>query len=500
MRSDDDLEHVAERERKGADLVTTTEQPSATDSHDPLGAFAFPEPESDESVDDSQSGHVSSPTSLTERLGTLRQQLANPRKLLLARKAPVITDADDEETAEFLARANGTSRQRLLTQGLRIAVVIALIAGPLALLLRMTSPSQPTVVASAPPASVDTAAQFAATDLAQQFVPTWLTAHRGNEDSLGRFVDFSSTTNAQLPENALFTASDSQIAAVSLIPGTPGAKAYSVTISVDVAPVGGSSTARRYYQVPVAVTPSGVRAMTLPASVPAPSTALTVNLNYGNDLANNAAIVQAAQGFLRSMLTGSGDVTRFTSPGTHLGAITPAPYTDVSVVSARSHESLGTDAAASPPDGQRARLLLSVTQQPVGASDASQSLSGQYALTMTGRAGRWEVTSLDPIPSAGIGGSEVNSSLTGDQQQSSTSESPSSEASTTSAAPTSATTQGASGTGSSPLLPAATNDPTETVQGSATPSTAPSTPTAAPTSGGSGAGLLGSGGTDLGPR
>ena len=447
--------------------MTTTEQQSDIDSPDPLGAFAFPEPEHDGPTDAAPE-HVetSAKSPLAERLGALRQQLANPRTLLHARKTPVIDNADDDdETAEFLARANGTSRQRLLTQGLRIAVVIALIAGPLALLLRMTSPSQPSVVASAPPVPVDTAAQFAATDLAQQFVPTWLAAHRGNEDTLARFVDFSSTTNAQLPENALFTASDPQIAAVSLIPGTPGAKAYSVTISVDVAPVGGSSTARRYYQVPVAVTPAGVRAMTLPASVPAPSTAITVNLNYGNDLATNTAIVQAAQGFLHSMLTGSGDVTRFTSPGTHLGAITPAPYTDLSVVSARSHESLGTDAAGSPTDGQRARLLLSVTQQPVGASDSSQSLSGQYALAMTGRAGRWEVSSLDPIPSAGIGGSDVNSSLSGEQQQStSPSESPSSDT-TPSASATTTTTQGASGTGSSPLLPAATNDPTETVQG-----------------------------------
>ena len=51
-----------------------------------------------------------------------------------------------------------------------------------------------------------------------------------------------------------------------------------------------------------------VRAMAMPAAVPAPSTGLTVNLDYSNQLSSNAAIVTAAQGFLSAMLTGDGDV------------------------------------------------------------------------------------------------------------------------------------------------------------------------------------------------
>lgn len=477
--------------------MTSTEQRAEGDLR---GVFEFPvEPAVDDHDPVSAEAPDTTAVSPGERLTRLRSQLSVPR--ILRRH----TGSDDDtlgpeeqspEAAEFIARANGTSTQRLMTHAARAAVIAALVSGPLGLYLAAGSSAPPQVVSPPPVSAVDTAGQFAASDLAQQFVSAWLTTHRGDEGSLQRFVDVDAG-NGTLPAQALYKSADTHIAGVREVSSrADGADTYAVTVSAEVTPAGADTATRRYFQVPVVVSDKGVRAMAMPAAVPAPSTGLTINLDYSNQLSSNAAIVTAAQGFLSAMLTGDGDVTRFTSPGTNLGAITPAPYTSISVTGARTQKSLG-DSADTPADGQRARLLLTISQQPPGTASSTDALTGTYALTMVARAGRWEVNALDPTPAAGINRSDVTSSLTGEEDENTDSPADVETSAPDSGEPTSDSDRtpragGDDESNSAELLPTVTSEPSS-------PRSSTSAPTSTPSSGGGGS-LLGPGGIDLGPR
>lgn len=474
--------------------MTSTEQRPEGDLR---GVFEFPAPALDQDPVDSDLHDDDTALSRGERLARLRGQLSVPRILRRheGSDAQAASSADHSpEDEEFIARANGTSTQRLMTHAARAAVIAALVSGPVALYLSGGSSAAPEVMAPPAVSAVDNTAQFAASDLAQQFVSAWLTTHRGDEGSLQRFVDVDAGTGA-LPAQALYESADTHIAGVREVSGVDGADTYAVTVSAEVTPAGADTATRRYFQVPVVVSDKGVRAMAMPAAVPAPSTGLTVNLDYSNQLSSNAAIVTAAQGFLSAMLTGDGDVTRFTSPGTNLGAITPAPYASISVIGARTQKSLG-DSAETPADGQRARLLLTISQQPPGTASSTDALTGAYALTMAARAGRWEVSALDPAPAAGVNGSDVASSLAGEEDDENTDTPTGAETSApASSEPTSDSGRGGGDdeAGSDDVLPTVTSEPSS-------PRGSTSAPASTPSSGGGGGSLLGPGGIDLGPR
>lgn len=457
--------------------------------------FDFPAPaDPTDDVQDTQQESGDGHSTSGGRLTHLRHQLANPRRLI--GQGSRATDNDSAPSGnpdddEFVARALGTPRQRLTTYAMRAAVLAALVSGPLALLTSAGSSTPTQITAPAPAVAADTEAQFAAADLAQQFVTAWLTTDRDNQSTLQRFVDINDTVTS-LPSQPLYTVTDSHLAGIRRTTGIAGADTYAVTVSAQVTPAGSSTATRRYFQVPVVVSADGVRAVTMPAAVPGPATTLSVTLGYTNQIASNAAIVKAAQGFLSAMLTGSGDVARFTSPGTNLAAVTPAPFTAVTVSTARSQAALG-DTADTPADGQRSRVLLTVTEQPAGTSSTSDALTGTYALTMVARAGRWEVTSLDPAPVASVSSNDQGSDdvLTGDSTDAPTSTSQDSETGG-SAAPQTPQDRGTD-SGDSDLLPTVTSEP------NAPASSAPADPTTSATNSGGGS-LLGPGGVDLGPR
>ncbi|GAB20530.1 hypothetical protein GOEFS_119_00200 [Gordonia effusa NBRC 100432] len=357
---------------------------------------------------------------------------------------PSDPNPDTIDTTEFLERAKGPASQIWITRTVFAVVAVCLISGPLALVLgggsNTSIPPKPVIA----PAQMNTQASGAAADLASELVSTWLTAHRGSEEILSHYVDVGS--DVTLPDTTLYSVSD--IRSVVSPPQT-GSTVYSVKVSASVSPLASSGAAvRRYYLVPVAVIGGNVRALSLPSPAPSPSTNVKVGLDYDNDAATSAPIVQAASGFLTAMLTGSGDVTRFTSPGAHLAAITPAPFTKIDLALARADQPVIPDASAVPVDGQRIRLLITVTAHPAGAStDVTDGLPMTYALTMTARAGRWEVTSVDPAPAANI--------TTGDASNADT-------ADPAAADPTTATTS--------------TQDPIATTGESAAPSATPAEP------------------------
>lgn len=314
---------------------------------------------------------------------------------------------DNEPQSEQATWARTQDRK---TQVVRFGLFGAIGAGVLALVLVLSgfTASPPTVVKPKSTASVNTAAQAQAEDLAQQFVVTWLQAKRGAEKTLAPYVR---AEGIRLPSEALFVASDARVASVEIQPAptspvaTSGTGApvsntssvYSVVVSASVRQASEPSEAaqRRFYSVPVVVNDGSARAASIPSPVPAPATGPDVNLGYKYRIVAGHPSNTAVQQFLAALTAGTGEISRYIAPGTSLRAISPAPYKSVKVVDLVSDRDFSGEAADKvPADGIKIRVLataeLSVT--------STDSVTGQYPLTLTSRGGRWEVSAVDSSP------------------------------------------------------------------------------------------------------
>ena len=314
---------------------------------------------------------------------------------------------DNEPQSEQATWARTQDRK---TQVVRFGLFGAIGAGVLALVLVLSgfTASSPTVVKPKSTASVNIAAQAQAEDLAQQFVVTWLQAKRGAEKTLAPYVR---AEGIRLPPEALFVASDARVASVEIQPAptspvaTSGTGApvsntssvYSVVVSASVRQASEPSEAaqRRFYSVPVVVNDGSARAASIPSPVPAPATGPDVNLGYKYRIVAGHPSNTAVQQFLAALTAGTGEISRYIAPGTSLRAISPAPYKSVKVVDLVSDRDFSGEAAdKAPADGIKIRVLataeLSVT--------STDSVTGQYPLTLTSRGGRWEVSAVDSSP------------------------------------------------------------------------------------------------------
>lgn len=174
---------------------------------------------------------------------------------------------------------------------------------------------------------------------------------------------------------------------VSTVRGDTGV--WSVTVAASVSGKG-VPAARRFFMVPVTDQGGVLRAAAGVAQVAGPSYGAPARPEYPERVASGP-VVDAVAGFASALLTGSGEVGRYTAPGAPVTAIVPAPYTQVTVVDVLA--AAAVPESSSPADGTRLRVLASVT-----ATAAGYEVPLSYALTLTSRAGRWEVSRLDPSP------------------------------------------------------------------------------------------------------
>lgn len=317
-------------------------------------------------------------------------------------------------------------------------LVLALLAGPAALVLTVLRPAPEPVAAGI--SAADQTAGAAATERAIEMVETWLRADRNDQALVESLTDAPVGT---LPATGM-TIRDSSVA--SVVPGEPGPQGttWMITIGVDVAePVPGTGTpaaedggtdsssdddaakdaeapaeepllvwVRRYYQVPVTVVrpadedePLGIAVPALPAPVAGPAAADSPELDYPQTIAVTSDAGESIRAFLAAYATGDGEIARYLSPGTSIGAIVPAPYTEVAVLAiGGSHEI--TDA---PADGAGTHALVTAEfTRPDG-----EKITAQYLLTLVARDGRWEVSGLDqavrtesPVAGSGEPGTE----------------------------------------------------------------------------------------------
>lgn len=272
-----------------------------------------------------------------------------------------------------------------------VGLIGAILCGPLALAVAWNANrpiAQAATNAGEPGLTAD---QQSAGAYAVGYVAAWLSATRKNPGDLGSYVDLSSINEiSEVPWEYR------DLALVSVQPVDHDA--VSVVVSGNVRELatsdGGETTAdawpRRYFQTTIRLVDGATRAIGLPAPIAAPAQADTANLIYTSALTTAAPAGEATMAFLGAYLAGSGDVTRYTSPNSEIQAIAPAPYVTVDAVDLRA-DGETTDSA---PDGAELHVLATVKL----ASLSDQRLTSSYALTMTARAGRWEVTAIDPAP------------------------------------------------------------------------------------------------------
>jgi hypothetical protein len=143
-----------------------------------------------------------------------------------------------------------------------------------------------------------------------------------------------------------------------------------------------------FVEVGVARTGQGLVAVTEPAVVPAPAEPTDAPRPAGEGLGvpsqDDEEMANTVEGFLSALLTGSADVSRYLAPDVEITAVTPAPFSEVSL----------QRWAVTPVDEGEARVR--VAARATSAAGVPRTVS--YELGLAQRAGRWEVTSLSGAP------------------------------------------------------------------------------------------------------
>ncbi|MDT0468462.1 conjugal transfer protein [Streptomyces gibsoniae] len=267
----------------------------------------------------------------------------------------------------------------------RLAVCTAIAAGPIALGIAVLS--GPATVAAAPstkPAAVPAAAVGAdPAGYAQLFVGAWLRSNAGDAESAQARLAQSMAADVDLPDRA--AAAHAALQSVTAVRSAQlEAGAWSVTVAAQYA-----DGRLRYYAVPVATDRRGTSFTVTgaPAVVAGPARAEVPKSPYGVTVPDGALSSAVAE-FLSAYLTGAGEVDRYLSPGVNLTAVSPAPYTALSVQQVSAVEQAAADGQV-PADGTTVRVRVVVE-----ARDADGRWPLAYELALKARSGRWEVAGL----------------------------------------------------------------------------------------------------------
>jgi len=148
----------------------------------------------------------------------------------------------------------------------------------------------------------------------------------------------------------------------------------------------------QYLRIAIAVDGHSAQVLTLPAIVAGPAPMVPPELAYPRELPSRSEVAGSIDGFMSALLTGEGDVARYSTPGAETSPVTPAPYAEVQVTEVRTIQT-DDDPIASPTGGQVLEVLVSVT-----ASTEDRTDRLQYPLQLTARDGRWEVTQVRSGP------------------------------------------------------------------------------------------------------
>ncbi|MCI3273349.1 conjugal transfer protein [Streptomyces cylindrosporus] len=295
------------------------------------------------------------------------------------------TQAAPSEAVAAMAAGARLEAMRRRVRLSRLAVLTAIAAGPVALCVAIAS--TPTTVQAAVPAqptAVRTAT--AAADpggYAQLFVGAWLRSDANDATSAQARLAQSMAPDVELPDPAADAQSAPQ-SVTAVRSAQRGTGAWSVTVAAQYA-----DGSVRYYMVPVASdsTGSSFTVTGAPGVVAGPARAEVAKSPYGVTVPEGD-LSSAVGEFLAAYLTGAGEVDRYLAPGVKLTAVSPAPYTAVTVQEVSAVEEAAA-AEQAPTGGTTVRVLAAVE-----ARDADGRWPLAYELTLKARSGRWEVAAL----------------------------------------------------------------------------------------------------------
>ncbi|WP_433574711.1 conjugal transfer protein [Nocardia brasiliensis] len=224
---------------------------------------------------------------------------------------------------------------------------------------------------------------YLATSFAEDFVVTYLSADNRQRDSLERFLSTAGQT--MLPATSGVVSDPMAVYAARTL-SNGNVDIWTVTISVRQ---GEDARGRSYFRVAMSLIDGAVRALSVPAEVEPPRRATGLALGYSMTCGPDTPVGQAAVGFLTAYLTGSGDIARYSVPGTGFVGLRPPPYAKLESVALASDDSTCGSGA------KTVRLLAKVGPR---ADDDDVVATLGYPLTMVLNAGQWQVRSIDAIP------------------------------------------------------------------------------------------------------
>ncbi|MFE2700810.1 conjugal transfer protein [Streptomyces mirabilis] len=295
--------------------------------------------------------------------------------------------ASEREAAAPMAAGARLESMRRRVRLSRLAVLSAIAAGPVALCVAVAStPTTVQAATSSKPAAVRTAAVAADPGgYAQLFVSVWLRSSADDATSAQARLAQSMAPDIELPAPAPAAGAQSKPESVTAV---RSAQRESGTWSVTVAAQYADGSVR-YYAVPVAADPvaTSFTVTGAPGVVAGPARTEVPKSSYGVTVPEGD-LSSAVGEFLAAYLTGAGEVDRYLAPGVRMSAVSPAPYTTVSVQQVSAVE----EAAAGqvPADGTKVRVLVQVE-----ARDSGGRWPLGYELTLKARSGRWEVAALE---------------------------------------------------------------------------------------------------------
>lgn len=325
---------------------------------------------------------------------------------------PVYDGADDDpETAgaDLPGWHGSPAGLGLATRTVTVALWCAVIAGPLLALAAFAHGGGSANAADE--AAPDIRSGTAPAGVASLYVAAWLSAGSGTEETVRAYYP----QLGSLPDEPN-RHSATRLVPVSVVEVSPGY--WSVTVAAQVATRterGWVDTGVHYYRVPIRVLggpeaggegrpggPTGYVATGLPAEVGAPAGLEPVQVDYPRHRSADSAdpVADSVGRFLAAYLLGEGELTRYVSPGSALSPISPPPYTELVLRDLYTDESNAGDRGGGPDrDGTRLAVLAMVD-----ATDRYKTTRQLgYALTLTSRDGRWEVSTLDPAPALATG-------------------------------------------------------------------------------------------------
>jgi len=297
---------------------------------------------------------------------------------------PASSEAPVAETARWTGGSVWASR------GATVGLWSILLVWPVAIALIVPGPGSASNAAPTEVNAVRAVSEQSAGAVASGFVAAWLSATKDDSVELQRYV---STSGMKLPDTGwafrnLTIASVGEATKAGFVPVQIAADVEETSIEEE-APV--TSWQRRFFAVTVQVSDGTIGVVGMPAPIAGPATpAKQPDLNYSANVSSTSPVADTAASFLAAYLTGNGEVSRYVTPDAEISAITPAPYSAVKV----STVSANAAPADKPADGD----VLNVSIKAELVSGTGQTISAAYVLTMTARADRWEVTSIDLTP------------------------------------------------------------------------------------------------------